>query len=62
MCEDMGGYRCLRIWEYTDVGGHVRMCMCEDMGICGYVRSWVVQICKDMGGYVCVRIWEDADM
>ena len=32
MCEGMGRYRFVKIWEDADVGGHGRMQVCEDMG------------------------------
>ena len=40
MFEYIGGYRCVRIWDDTDVQGHGRMQIFEDMVGYRCVRTW----------------------
>ena len=73
MFEDMGEYRRARTWEKTDVKGHGRMQMSEDVErfIYRFVRTWEdadmfvhgrMQVCRSTRGYRCVGTWEVADV
>ena len=54
VCKDMGGYRCMKTWEGTDVRGNERI-----FEVCGH---GTMQMYEDMGGCRYVGTWEDTDM